>query len=53
MNNFAPKGKEEKTIKTSQRRCNLSVVPNTMRKVFQLAKRVKEIPAGKECVQRP
>lgn len=36
-----------KTRKTSKRRINLNLVPNSVQNVFQMDKRIKEIPAGK------
>lgn len=35
-----------KTRKTSKRRINLNLVPNSVQNVFQMDKRIKEIPAG-------
>lgn len=47
-----PKMGGKKTRKSSQRRCHLNLVPNSMQKVFQRHKKEKEIPAGgKVCAK--
>lgn len=46
MGQILPKMGGKRTRNSSQRRCNLNLVPNSMQKVFQMDKRVKEIPVG-------
>lgn len=41
--NFAPNGKK-KTRKNFKRRCSLNLVPNSVQNVFQMDKRVNDIP---------